>query len=343
MVWFCGGHGVCLTGSGEAGHIEHAVLSWLGRYLKRDTSVQTGPRFEWLADDAKWRSAADYPLTKRGSLTAITGQKTLPIAPTSPSGGLIAATPAVNAAEVALPAASGPAHILGEPTLKLTYSGLAVPGATHVYAQIVDGSGHVVGNQATPIPVTLDGLTHTIERPLEAIASEAVAGSELQAADHAGDHAVHAAALGGGGHVRADRDLAADRGLGIEDVQGEGGRDQRVRGVDQLRHAQLGRHAHQDVGGLALEAVLGRQPAEQLEQRAAGGEVEVEQALLDLNLAWPPQVADGLRPMLYFFGASSQWRHHLAQCGTDFLFHCHKMTCRGRDHESLYIRQFCLP
>jgi ABC-2 type transport system ATP-binding protein len=180
MLWFCGGHGVCLTGSGQAGHIEHAVLSWLGRYLKRDTSVQTGPRFEWLADDAKWRSAADYPLTKRGSLTAITGQKTLPIAPTSPSGGLIAATPAVNAAEVALPAASGPAHILGEPTLKLTYSGLAAPGATHVYAQIVDGSNHVVGNQATPIPVTLDGLTHTIERPLEAIASEAVAGSSYK-------------------------------------------------------------------------------------------------------------------------------------------------------------------
>jgi ABC-2 type transport system ATP-binding protein len=177
MVWFCGGHGVCLTGSGPAGHVEGAVLSWLGRYLKRNTSVNTGPRFEWLADDAKWRSAADYPLTKRGSLTAITGQKTLPIAPTSPSGGLILATPAANSVEVALPAASGPAHVVGEPTLKLTYSGLAVPGATHVYAQIVDGSGHVVGDQATPIPVTLDGATHTIERPLEAIAAEAVAGS----------------------------------------------------------------------------------------------------------------------------------------------------------------------
>ena len=180
MLWFCGGHGVCLTGSGEAGHIERAVVNWLARYLKRDTSVQTGPRFEWLADDAKWRSAADYPLTRRGSLTAITGQKTLPIAPTSPSGGLIAATPAVNAVEVALPAASGNAHIVGEPTLKLTYSGTAVAAKTHVYAQIVDGSGHVVGNQATPIPVTLDGLTHTIERPLEAIASEAVAGSSYR-------------------------------------------------------------------------------------------------------------------------------------------------------------------
>ena len=58
MLWFCGGHGVCLTGSGEALHVERAVLNWLARYLKRDTTVQTGPRFEWLADDAQWRSAA---------------------------------------------------------------------------------------------------------------------------------------------------------------------------------------------------------------------------------------------------------------------------------------------
>jgi ABC-2 type transport system ATP-binding protein len=177
MVWFCGGHGICLTGSGEAGHVERSVLNWLARYLRRDTSVQTGPRFEWLADDAVWRSAPDYPLPRRGSLSAVAGGKTLPIAPTSPSGALIAATVAANAVEVALPPASGSAHLLGEPTLKLTYSGTALPAQTHVYAQIVDGSGRVVGNQATPIPVTLDGATRTIERPLEPIAVEAAAGS----------------------------------------------------------------------------------------------------------------------------------------------------------------------
>jgi ABC-2 type transport system ATP-binding protein len=176
MLWFCGGHGVCLTGSGEAGRIERTVLNWLARYLKRDTTVQTGPRFEWLADDAQWRSAADYPLAQRGSLTAITGQKTLAIAPVNTSGGLIAATPSPGAVEVALPAATGPAHLVGEPKLKLAYSGIAV-GATHVYAQIVDGSGHVLGNQATPIPLTLDGVPRTIERPLEVIAAEAKAGS----------------------------------------------------------------------------------------------------------------------------------------------------------------------
>jgi ABC-2 type transport system ATP-binding protein len=177
MLWFCGGHGACLTGSGEAGHIERAVLNWLARYLKRDTSVQTGPRFEWLADDAQWRSAADYPMTRRGSLTAVTGQKTLPVTPVSTSGGLIAATPAPGSTEVALPAASANAHVVGEPTLKLSYSGTAVPAATHLYAQILDSTGRVVGNQATPIPVRLDGLPRTIERPLEAIASEAKAGS----------------------------------------------------------------------------------------------------------------------------------------------------------------------
>jgi ABC-2 type transport system ATP-binding protein len=177
MMWFCGGHGACLTGSGEAGRIERAVLAWLARYLKRDTSVQTGPRFEWLADDAQWRTASDYPLPRRGTLTAITGQKTLPIVPSSPSGALIAATPAANSVEVALPAPATAAHLVGEPVLKLSYSGIAVPGQTHVYAQVVDGSGRVVGNTATPIPVTLDGTPRTIQRPLELIASEARAGA----------------------------------------------------------------------------------------------------------------------------------------------------------------------
>jgi ABC-2 type transport system ATP-binding protein len=177
MMWFCGGHGECDTGTGPAGHFQAAVIAWLQRYVTGKKKVATGPGFEWLADDAVWRSASDYPVAKRGALSAVTGQKTLPIAPTSPSGALILATPAANSVEVALPAATGPAHVLGEPSLKLTYSGLAAPAATHVYAQIVDGNGHVVGNQATPIPVTLDGATHTIERPLEAIAAEAKAGT----------------------------------------------------------------------------------------------------------------------------------------------------------------------
>ena len=62
MMWFCGGHGVCLTGAGPPGHIEAAVVAWLKRYVADDAAVDTGPEFEWLADDAQWRSAADYPV-----------------------------------------------------------------------------------------------------------------------------------------------------------------------------------------------------------------------------------------------------------------------------------------
>src|SRR4051812_10165774 len=57
MMWFCGGHGVCLTGSGPAGHIEAAVVAWLKRYVGGDGAVDTGPGFEWLADDDQWRPA----------------------------------------------------------------------------------------------------------------------------------------------------------------------------------------------------------------------------------------------------------------------------------------------
>jgi ABC-2 type transport system ATP-binding protein len=48
-----------------------------------------------------------------------------------------------------------------------------------VFAQLVDEQrGVVVGNQATPIPVVLDGQPHTIKRPLEAIAASAPAGAK---------------------------------------------------------------------------------------------------------------------------------------------------------------------
>src|SRR5262245_34362843 len=167
MVWFCGGHGVCLTGSGPAGHIEADVVAWLKRYLAGDTSVDTGPRFEWLADDAKWRSGDDYPLPE-GAPVVATGSGTLALNPADAvSGTPIAAGRAANAVNVPVKAA---AQVAGEPQLSLTYSGTGA--GTHVFAQLVDETrGVVVGNQATPIPVTLDGRPHTIERSLEAIAT----------------------------------------------------------------------------------------------------------------------------------------------------------------------------
>jgi ABC-2 type transport system ATP-binding protein len=175
LVWFCGGHGTCLTGSGPAGHVEAAVLAWLKRHLAGDASVDTGPRFEWLADDAEWRSGDDYPLPA-GEPVVARGSGTLALNPADAlSGTPVAAGRAANAVNVAVTARAA-RQIVGEPELKLTYSGIGT--ATHVFAQIVDEArGVVAGNQATPVPVTLDGRRHTISRPLEAIAASAPAGA----------------------------------------------------------------------------------------------------------------------------------------------------------------------
>jgi ABC-2 type transport system ATP-binding protein len=178
LVWFCGGHGACLTGSGPAGHLDQVVIAWMKRYLARDKSVDTGPGFEWLADDAQWRSSAAYP-PPAGKPIVAEGSGTLALNPGDAiSGNPIAAGPAANAVNVPIPAPSGATQVAGEPALTLTYSGSGT--ATHVFAQLVDQTrGVAVGNQVRPIPVTLDGKAHTITRPLEGIAASLTPQSKL--------------------------------------------------------------------------------------------------------------------------------------------------------------------
>jgi ABC-2 type transport system ATP-binding protein len=66
---------------------------------------------------------------------------------------------------------------VGAPRLKLTYQGTAVPQKTWIYAQFANPrNGTVLGNVATPIPVTLDGQQHSISRDLEMVAGRAPAG-----------------------------------------------------------------------------------------------------------------------------------------------------------------------
>lgn len=186
MIWFCGGHGACFTSQGpDPDIVLSATLRWLARYLKGDTSVNTGPRFEWVSDTGTLHGAPDYPLTQGTPLVA-TGSGTLPLVPGDTSGALIAALPAANAVNVPLPAVAGPAELVGEPTLTLTYTGTGAPADDRVYAQIVDvTSGRVLGNQVTPVPVVLDGAQHTVTLPIEGIAVDATPQSSyaLQIAD----------------------------------------------------------------------------------------------------------------------------------------------------------------
>jgi ABC-2 type transport system ATP-binding protein len=174
MLWYCGGHGTCATPAGDPAVLPLAGLAWLRRWLKGDATVDTGPRLRWLDDMGTWRSAADYPLVSAGEMSG-SGSGSMTLIPTLAAtlGPYVVATPSAAGIEVPYAAPAAETDIVGAPTVTLTYHGsvLLTPSKTFVYAQVVDaGAGRVVGGLVTPIPVVLDGLSHTITRPLEVVA-----------------------------------------------------------------------------------------------------------------------------------------------------------------------------
>jgi ABC-2 type transport system ATP-binding protein len=189
MLWFCGGHGVCLTNPGDTALIAKDTIAWLDHYLKRETKVDTGPVFEWVDQNGTERTGADYPLAAGAPLTA-SGAGMLPLTPAGGSGpiapdpaagplGVAAAsiTPAKaqNAVNLTVRAPARSRLVVGAPQVTLTYRGLpgaGSPAHTAVFAQVVDdATGKVLGNQVTPFPITLDGASHTISEPLEILSA----------------------------------------------------------------------------------------------------------------------------------------------------------------------------
>src|SRR5215211_319183 len=182
MMWFCGGHGACLGSNGPDGRVEGAVISWLRRYVKRDRSARLPPEFQWLPDnEGRWRSSPVFPPPSKPPLRG-SGSGLLDIQPgASGQGAFIAASPAADAVNVDIGPPAKTVDILGEPQVKITYSGTAVPSDTRLYAQVLDQrTGRIVGNQVVPIRVQLDGAEHTVERPLEAIAVRGGPGSRFR-------------------------------------------------------------------------------------------------------------------------------------------------------------------
>jgi ABC-2 type transport system ATP-binding protein len=177
MIWFCGGHGVCLTGAGPgSNYLDQRTVAWFDRYLRGKQDTDTGPKFAWIADDAQLRASPAYPLQPAGQLSA-SGSGTLPIVPGQGSGALIFASQAANAVNLPVPGPAAAANVVGAPHLNLTYQGTAVPQKTWIYAQFANPrNGTVLGNIATPIPVTLDGQQHSLSRDLEMVAGRAPAG-----------------------------------------------------------------------------------------------------------------------------------------------------------------------
>jgi ABC-2 type transport system ATP-binding protein len=196
MLWFCGGHGICLTKPGDTTRVSAAAVAWLDRYVKADASVSTGARFEFVDQDGTSYTAPDYPVAAGEPITA-QGSGTLSLKAEGGAGPVTAAgggsiidavaggiTPAkaTNAVNVSIVAPATTAVIVGAPELTITYSGTVTDGArpTRVFAQLVDdATSLVLGNQITPIAVTLDGKPHTLTVPLEDVAFTARPGTSL--------------------------------------------------------------------------------------------------------------------------------------------------------------------
>jgi ABC-2 type transport system ATP-binding protein len=195
MLWFCGGHGVCLTDPGNPTRVQTALVNWLDRYVKQNTSIDTGPRFDFIDQNGTRYTTDDYPVAAGSAVTAH-GRGILRLIADGGSGPLRATnskdilagiaggvTPAraTNAVEMKINFKQS-AVVVGAPELKLTYQGVVASGTapTRVFAQLVDdASGIVIGNQVTPIKVTLDGKDHSLTIPLEVIAFTGKAGAHI--------------------------------------------------------------------------------------------------------------------------------------------------------------------
>ena len=177
VVWFCGGHGVCLNNLFDFRDgvlIEQRTLAWLDRYVKQDLTVDTGPEFEWVDQRGEWFSSAQYPVTAGPPVVAtLASSRSLPLIPFLAGSGLPFipyALPAINSIDLQVASSTATTtYLVGAPTLTLTYSGTG--SARHVYAQLVDDTTKLVlGSLATPVPVNLDGNTHTVTVDLEPVA-----------------------------------------------------------------------------------------------------------------------------------------------------------------------------
>ncbi|WP_163747871.1 alpha/beta hydrolase family protein [Mycolicibacterium helvum] len=182
MIWSCTGHGVCLTPDTTGTRNLDATLNWLDKYVKGKV-VPAAPNFQYTDQFGNWFSSNDLPTAGSAffgsNFTAASGASggTLGIVPIVGGSGpapqasipysLGLASKASNAINVKLNL-TGLDQTVGAPTLTFDYQGLGT--SRFVYAQLVDNNtGLVVGNLVTPVPVTLDGRTHSVTFNMENI------------------------------------------------------------------------------------------------------------------------------------------------------------------------------
>jgi ABC-2 type transport system ATP-binding protein len=195
MIWFCGGHGACLTmkpnqTAEQNQMLVNTTIDELNYVLLNpNNEPNTIPKFQFVDQNGQWYTATLIP-TDAGFYINIDLTPSEPVVTDNGDGGRLAIVPllggsgpqslvplpgsltlgsqASNAIDVPLDDGAVGETVVGAPQLTFTYSGIGT--SRSVYAQIVDtNTGLVVGNIVTPIPVTLDGRTHTADINMEDI------------------------------------------------------------------------------------------------------------------------------------------------------------------------------
>ncbi len=71
VVWFCGGHGACVSSTNDGTMVVGATLNWLDRWVKGDENVVTGPQFEWVDQHGTKYTSATYPVPQGVPVVAV--------------------------------------------------------------------------------------------------------------------------------------------------------------------------------------------------------------------------------------------------------------------------------
>jgi len=190
MIWFCGGHGnLCLDPVDpvkQAESIFEQNMYFLNTYVKGTPLPDTIPTFQWWDQSGAHYVAAQMPFAdgfRSGAVSATSTGGSLGILPFAWLGSgpntencpyaaacefplnNTYATPAKSALDVDITVPKAGTQIVGAPTVSFTYTGWG--NAEAVYGQVIDNAtGRVLGNIVAPIPVTLDGRSHTVSVPI---------------------------------------------------------------------------------------------------------------------------------------------------------------------------------
>ena len=201
MAWYCGSHGYCRYPADpdmDPG-LFLDTIAWLDTYVADigDPAADI-PVFQWWDQKGNTYSSELLPFQEGfnqpvpystsgdggmlpiipviGGSGPLSGDNLPSFVTTFPYNGTFG-TPAANAVNVTVTPPVG-SQVVGAPTLSFDYQGRGNGKA--VFAQLIDNAtGLVVGNNVTPIPVTLDGQPNTVSIPMQDIAYTVGVGDSL--------------------------------------------------------------------------------------------------------------------------------------------------------------------